>query len=225
MELNRSTLTEQVYAILRDRILSGDEAPGSRVDIGLICDELGVSQTPVVSALKRLRSDGLVEIHPRQGTYVRWLGADDIRELFEIRMMIEVWAAESATRNASSEDDLFMETTLKRMQACVDGDGYRNFKEFLSYDSTLHGRIVDLAGNGRLSEIYRSVKLNSSLLGAQIARPVQDARATASEHQAMVHAFKERNCEKLASAIRTHEENRAKHWLTIWGEEEPPGDS
>jgi DNA-binding GntR family transcriptional regulator len=215
VELDTSTLTDQAYRIVRDQILSGELEPGSRLDIAWICDELGVSQTPVKAALKRLRSEGLVEIRPRHGTFVRRLGAQDIRELFDIRMMIELWAVDPAIRNASPEDDRFLESTLEKMEYCLAGDGYREFKKFLSYDSDLHGRIVELADNGRLSGIYRSVKLNSSLLGAQVNKPVYDARATAREHRAMIQALKERDRERLALAIRTHEGKRAQYWLSV----------
>src|SRR5919199_1438099 len=87
-------LTEQTYRGLKDKILRGELKPGTQISVPTTALALGVSRTPVNDALKRLANDGLVEIVPRQGTFVTQLTARDVAEIFDMRLMIELYAAE-----------------------------------------------------------------------------------------------------------------------------------
>lgn len=92
--LDYTDLTEQTYRILKDRILRNELLPGAQISVPEVALALGVSRTPVTDALKRLASDGLVDIFPRRGTFVSQLTARDVAEIFDIRLMIELSAAE-----------------------------------------------------------------------------------------------------------------------------------
>lgn len=85
--LTRS-LAEQIAARLSERIVSGAYAPGQRVMEQAIADEFAVSRGPVREALRLLEKDGLLTILPRRGAQITQLTADEVKEIFEIRAML-----------------------------------------------------------------------------------------------------------------------------------------
>ena len=82
-------------------LLTGDIAPGSRLHDGTIAKQLGASRTPVREAILHLANEGLVEQVPQRGTFVKRLTRRDVRELWEMREMIERFAVRRAARHAS----------------------------------------------------------------------------------------------------------------------------
>ena len=82
--LIRTSLREQVYAVLRDNLDAGEMRPGQKVDIDAVADRLAVSRTPVREALLRLEVEGFVTIRPRSGIVVRTLTETDIRNLYQM---------------------------------------------------------------------------------------------------------------------------------------------
>lgn len=96
------TVEESVTDALRDAILRGDLEPGRRLSQVELADELGVSRIPLRDALRRLSAEGLVEIDGRRGARVSSLTADDVAEIYEMRLMLE---PECARRAVESLDD------------------------------------------------------------------------------------------------------------------------
>src|SRR3954451_4084362 len=94
--LNFRTKADLVYEHLRDQILSGEVAPGSRVAIRSVARELGVSESPAREGVKRLEADGLLPFENHQGAVVRRMDALDIAELFKIRTELEALALAEA---------------------------------------------------------------------------------------------------------------------------------
>jgi len=90
--LNTSGLDAQVSEQLRQWILDGTWADGTRVLEVNVAETLGVSRGPVRDALKRLAEEGLVEIVPRRGAYVRWVPQEDLQEVVRIRQSLEAVA-------------------------------------------------------------------------------------------------------------------------------------
>ena len=87
---------EETYDALKSKILAGELAPGTRIDVSLVSEELGVSRTPVNDALQALRLQGLIEIVPRKGTFVSQVTPKDVEDAFQLRMALEGKACEQA---------------------------------------------------------------------------------------------------------------------------------
>jgi DNA-binding GntR family transcriptional regulator len=93
--LQAERLTDAVYALLRQRILDGLFAPGERLNVEQLAQQLRISQTPLKGALALLASDGLVEVQPRRGTFIAQVSARQLSELLSIRRALELLAAET----------------------------------------------------------------------------------------------------------------------------------
>src|SRR3954466_15174945 len=106
------SVVDQVYAAVRARILSGELPRGSRLRQASLADELGVSRTPLREALRRLASEGLVELSPNRGATVSQLDFGDMRHAWAARLALEPGAA----RLAAERRD---EDAVRRMRDAV----------------------------------------------------------------------------------------------------------
>ena len=92
--LSQRQISGDVYNALREKILSCDLAPGQRLAVDTIAQQLGVSRTPVKEALGRLSAEGLIEILARRGTFVSPVNPETIRDSFQVREALELKACE-----------------------------------------------------------------------------------------------------------------------------------
>ncbi len=98
------TMSSQLTKRIRERILTGEYAPGKQLLQDVIAAEFGVSKIPVREALVHLRSEGLVDIYAHRGFQVRPVSAREMQEVFRLRLDIEPEAVATGARIASAED-------------------------------------------------------------------------------------------------------------------------
>ena len=89
MRLVQNSLHDEVAATLRDRIFSGELAPGSFLDEVGLCESLAISRTPLREALKVLTAEGLVRHEPRRGCFVSEVTEKDLDEIFPVTALLE----------------------------------------------------------------------------------------------------------------------------------------
>jgi DNA-binding GntR family transcriptional regulator len=99
--LEIASVVDQVYGVIRERILAGDLPRGARVHQEDVAADLGVSRTPVREALRRLAAEGLIEMRTNRGARVTDLAPDDMDQPYEARLLVEPGAA----RLAAQRDD------------------------------------------------------------------------------------------------------------------------
>ena len=119
-------LRQQVLDQLRRSIIEGELAPGARLIERDLCARLGVSRTVVREVLRQLESEGLVGMIPNRGPVVRALGADEARELYAIRAVLEGLAARIFVEQASAEQvEKLLGTVAQIESAYASGDARR----------------------------------------------------------------------------------------------------
>jgi DNA-binding GntR family transcriptional regulator len=89
-------LTEQAYQSVKQQLLNGSFPEGSKLTEEYLSSALGISKSPVREALMRLESEGLINIEARRGAYVRKFTAKEVRELYDVRALLEVHAVSTA---------------------------------------------------------------------------------------------------------------------------------
>src|SRR5512132_4234499 len=103
--LRRGTTTPDVIAeTLREEILRGDVAPGQALRQEELADRFGVSRLPVRDALLRLEAQGLVHVYPNRGAFVISLSAEDVTEIFDLRILLEGDLIERAVPRLTADD-------------------------------------------------------------------------------------------------------------------------
>jgi DNA-binding GntR family transcriptional regulator len=208
--LNYIDLTEQTYRVLKDKILRGELQSGTQISVPSTAVALGVSRTPVNDALKRLANDGLVEIVPRQGTFVTELTARDVAEIFDMRLMIELHAAEAIFQMGMVDRALeAVQAHMISMEQAVVGNDFQDHVAFSTHDQEFHTALITLTGNNRLIRTY--IQLHSNTHGARVHYLANgDAQETQAEHHAIVAAFENNDLAAAKQALHTHI-TRVKH--------------
>lgn len=214
--LDHTALTERTYAVLKDRILTRRMEPGTRVSVPEIAAALGVSRTPVTDALKRLATEGLVEIIPRRGTFVTGLSADDVCELFDIRLLIESHAIDAIIGGGRAADyvQAVSEAMARMRQAMVDGD-YGDYETFVAGDRELHMTMVEMTHNQRLLEIYTDLNVHIQVARAHYLDSVENAQQAYQEHESILAGFRAGSGEQVKAALRSHISNVKNRMLDL----------
>jgi DNA-binding GntR family transcriptional regulator len=192
------SITEQVYLALRALVLNGGHRPGARLSEVGLAQRLEVSRGPVREALERLAQEGLVVRVPRRGTFVRTYGRAEVRELMELRRILESSAARLAVRRAGKADLLAMEELLTAADAAIaQGRGYPADKDF-------HHGITRLAGNRELERFAGRVYDQLRLARALAARRPGRSREAWREHAAILRALLARDEAAVQTALDRH---------------------
>ncbi|AMU04740.1 GntR family transcriptional regulator (plasmid) [Burkholderia cenocepacia] len=125
----RPTTVELVTTAIRQRILSGDFAPGEVLRQEALADELGVSRVPIREAITRLTAEGLLTSVPHKGAYVAELSIDEVRETFDIRLRLEPWIFAEAIPKITDAEIAKAERLVKEMDKADSGEwGHLNWR-------------------------------------------------------------------------------------------------
>ena len=145
---------ERVTADLRQEIIAGSLRPGDRLVERELAERFGVSRVPVREAIRALVAEGFVLFETPRRTVVRRLTPTDVKELFELREALEVYAAGLAASRATREDLAEVQELVDRAAAATEaGDA----EVITDVNSRLHDRIMAMAGNSLLTEALEPV--------------------------------------------------------------------
>jgi GntR family transcriptional regulator, rspAB operon transcriptional repressor len=190
-------LNERVYDELRTRILTRQEPSGAKLSLHALADELGVSRSPVHHALTRLVSEGLLSVRPRRGYYVTPVTARAVAEGYDVRLALELLAAEHTVGRLA-------DNSLDRFARLLDAtDAAMSHEEWDSANAAFHEFQIDLAGNALLSRFYRELSVN---LMMQVIRGghVEGHSNLVTEHRRIVETFTAGDLPRVERAIREH---------------------
>ena len=192
----------QVYDILKNRIVQNELKPQEYLNEQVLCEDMGISKTPVREALQHLERNRLVVIVPNKGCFVSNISLDLIREVFEIREIYECAAARIA---ASLPDRRQFEAILKNHESfrVVDDEGVR--KSLLS-GYQIHEEIVKAAGNSFLTEYYGTIldhilRIRINFIANFTSQRLHE---TCEEHKAILRTIIEGKADEAEKAMREH---------------------
>jgi DNA-binding GntR family transcriptional regulator len=150
------TSSSRVRDELQKQILAGAIKPGERQREEAVAQRLGTSRTPVREALLALAAGGLVELEPHRGAVVREFDPTDLIKLYELRVIIEPYAAALAAKRIDEESIRRLET-LCAMQIGLVGSEPSVIDEHIRLNEEFHRIILDAADSPRLTEAMRGV--------------------------------------------------------------------
>jgi len=147
-------LADSVYESIRSSIMDKTLAPGARVTESGIAKRLGVSKTPVREALLRLRRIGVIQPDGVRGGHVVRPSRSAIREAYEVREALEVFAVRSVAERVSDSDLELICDDAERSLRCAQRGDVAGFHE---WDFAFHQAIAEAAANPRLKELIEDV--------------------------------------------------------------------
>ncbi len=193
---------DNVYERLRDLILSNVFRAGQKLVDRELAEQLGVSRTPVREALGRLAMTGLVEKRVRRGYYVSDFSADQVKDLYEFRKMLEIHAVKLAAQNAQPSHLEEFDRILDKLKMLTSEPGDHAKADKL--DMEIHELIARASGNASLHLAMQSV-LDKVMCFFWVENTDRDSLAVSHrEHQALLQLIREKDAEGATELIRMH---------------------
>lgn len=196
------TLQAQVYEYLREKILFGGIAPGQRLIEERLCEETGVSRSPIREAMRRLEKDGLVVVMAQGGVTVYQPTIEDFTSLFECRLSLEPTAARYATERRT-------ETELASLQELMDSmstlDYQNESRRTHELNFAFHQRIAEASKNPYMSKIMNELKVlisfyRNAILQMHPRRP----QTVLEEHAAILDAIRRQDGPGAQASMAEH---------------------
>jgi DNA-binding GntR family transcriptional regulator len=218
--LTKSTLAEQVYEVLKARILDGALEPGARLNIDALSKDLTVSSSPIREALARLEMEKLIVSELYSGYSVSPSPSPEyLNQILDFRILLE---GECARIGASRSEPKVIDALTKVFTAMSKthrlGTRYLQYRKFVQADSQFHLIIVNSAENEVFAEIYsklhamagtHAIQLQSRLYLSRHHHPTSSDDVL-TEHRAIIEAFEKGDGRGAEQALRNHLENGRK---------------
>ncbi|MFE4582617.1 GntR family transcriptional regulator [Streptomyces chartreusis] len=190
-------IRERVLATLRQDIIAGRLLPGDRLVERELADRFGVSRVPVREAIRALVAEGFVHFETPRRTVVRRLSPADVKELFELREALEVYAAGLAASRATPEDLADLRELLRAAASATEaGDA----EKITDVNTRFHDRILAMAGNSLLTSVMEPVDGRLRWL----TRQNEEWPQLLTEHQDLYEAIASGDPDRARSHTLTH---------------------
>ncbi|MGE0768974.1 MAG: GntR family transcriptional regulator [Hyphomicrobiaceae bacterium] len=193
-----ASLTDEAYAVLEERIVTLEMAPGSNVSEQAICQEIGLGRTPVREALQRLAREGLVVVLPRKG--VRVTGTDPARQLLvlEVRRELERLLSRTAAQRASHEQRTQLREIALGMESAAETNDDR---AFMRLDRAMNLLVMQAAHNDYAAGAMRLINGQSRRFWYQHYRTAADLPLCARLHASQARAIASGDGSSAAAAL------------------------
>jgi DNA-binding GntR family transcriptional regulator len=199
-----SLAAERAYKTVRDGILQGSYAAGSRLTEQDLARAAGVSRTPVREALRRLHAEGLVHFEPNHGAVVAQFALADAEEIFELRALLEPVSARRAAERSTDAEIAELKSLATRQIA----ESARRRGDYLLRIGELNGQFHRLvqaaAGSGRLTKALAGVIEAPLILRTFGQYTAAELLRSADQHLELTQAFEARDPQWAESIMRSH---------------------
>ncbi len=204
----RIPLSEKAYRQIKERIVTVALRPGAMVDEGSLADELSIGRTPIHEAVMRLYAEELLEAVPGRGFFVRSIGIDDVRMLFEAMMVFEGAAVVLAAHRIDSfQLERLSQVNLQLKAAMEKADSLA-----VTYlNSSLHCIIHEATQNSFLASSLNHIQNHAQRLAYLCFSNQAGANELADhyklvdkDHDELIELLKERNEAELVGVVTRH---------------------
>lgn len=200
----RRTLHDEIVSRVRDMIIEGHLAPGTRIHEGQLGQALGVSRTPLREALKFLASEGLIDLVPSRGAVVRRFTAGDVRDMLEVLAALEALAGRLACIHATDGEIAAVRTLHDAMLRCY---AARDRLEYFKLNQRIHSAFPQMARNGVLIETHDNIQARLKRIRFLGNETEDKWECSIAEHEEMIRALEARDGEALAEVLARHMHN------------------
>ena len=195
------TLRERIYEEIVRLIVSGELPSGVAIDEKALTESLQVSRTPFREAIGTLAKEGLIEIKPYRGFFVRSFSRKQIADLYELRKTLECFAVELAVPNLSDRDIARFESILDEAVTALQR---RDITTYSARDRDFHELIAERSDNAALIETLARLALQIQICRVIANESREFAERAAQERDDILQAFRARDIARASSLMRAH---------------------
>jgi DNA-binding GntR family transcriptional regulator len=196
-----SRTSASIAKLIRREILAGTLKPDQPLLEREIASELEVSRTPVREALFVLQGEGLVELVPRRYARVRRITDINIKQIYSLRRLLEIYAAENAALYAEQDDITDIETTLLRQKNLPKGC---SALEQAEADLAFHYAVAAASNSPLLQTVTRQVLALTATLRSRVKYDAQHSRRMLGQHKKILGAIRKRDAALAAELMGEH---------------------
>jgi len=197
-------LENQVYKIIKDKIIWHKIKMKERIIDKKLAEELGVSRSMVRQILTTLVKEELLIMIPRNGFYVKEITRKEIEEIYNIRKILEAYATELAVLKITSVDIAALEEVFKKAKGDLEKD---EVQSFIETDIELHKLMVDNCGNEYLKKMINEKNGKYAFYRIADLNKIERAKESYFEHYEIFKAVKEKNKKLCVKLMAEHIEN------------------
>jgi len=201
------SLKEQAYDKLKTLIITGALEPGALHNEKRLAEALGVSRTPVREALLELSREGMVAFVPGKGVEICKLTEQQVREVFEIRRIIEGYIIKKIATRLTDADVAEIDKNICNQEKML---SIPDRPAFIEYDKQFHLYLASKIGNKQIESILDNLRDQMHLMGIRAIEDDSRMKKVIDEHRAIFSGLKEKNPQKAFDALINHLENTEK---------------
>jgi phosphonate utilization transcriptional regulator len=199
--LQTSSLTTVVQQEIERAILAGEYEPGSKLIEATLAEKMGVSRGPVREAFRMLEEAGLLRNEKNRGVFVRAIPLEEALEIFDLRAAMDELVGRLLAQKITPAQLKEIRELVDQMEKAVKADDAHNYHVL---NLRFHDRLVEMAGNSKVTAIYRKLIKELSLfrrinLAENTVLPV-----SAGEHRQIVKAIASGDAEAAGKAMYQH---------------------
>ncbi len=198
-------LRDVVFNALRKAIITGEFTPGERLMEISLAKRLGVSRTPVREAIRKLELEGLVIMIPRKGAQVARITEKSLRDVIEVRSVLEEFAAGLACERINDEDKNEMRHIHRQFIKAVESN---DIMKMVDSDERFHDAIFRAAKNDRLLSIIANLREQFFRYRMEYIRDIMDYSILIKEHELLMEAIFLNDKETARKIMKTHISNQ-----------------
>jgi DNA-binding GntR family transcriptional regulator len=200
--LPRSSTVDRVAERLRDLLLSGDLAPGTSLQEIPLANALGVSRNTLREAVRTLVAEGLLSRAPHKGIVVPSLTPDDVRELFEIRELLEL----AALQRACAQPNKILPALQEKVEGLRRAIAARKERDVIEMDLGFHQALLNVFDSPRLQHFHAVLISELRLALAFLDRKTRAGSVgqILTQHQQILHAVKLGDVERSTRLLMKH---------------------
>ncbi|MCC7483068.1 MAG: GntR family transcriptional regulator [Hyphomicrobiales bacterium] len=209
-QLRQTNLRDQALAVLKNRLVSGDLAPGQIYSATALATELGVSNSPVREAMLTLVNQGLMETVRNRGFRVIPLSDREQENVYDLRVMLEIpsMARLAAVQEVKDRKDWFSSIATEIVVAARQGD----IVAYLEADRRFHIGLIEVLGNGQLVGIVNNLRDQTRLFALKALSEQGVLVKSAEEHQPILDAIVEGDRKKTIALMTAHLQHVRGDW-------------
>ncbi|WP_240453838.1 GntR family transcriptional regulator [Chachezhania antarctica] len=200
--LDPEGLVSRVVGVLSKAIVTRQLPPGSRVSESVIARDMGISRAPVREAARLLEASGLVEYRTNRGFFVRQVTADELDNLYELRMVIEVAAARRLIRQGAEDTVRRLEAQIAELHRVADMDA--DALTQVEADMEFHRLLCEGSGNPKFQAVFNQIAIETEFSIMVVGHIYDDAHRMADTHQPILDAIRHGNEAEAEGALRFH---------------------
>jgi DNA-binding GntR family transcriptional regulator len=196
--LDKGEATKSAYYAIRELIINREILPGEKINQISMANRLKISRTPIINALHRLESEGLVDKQQNLGFTAHRLSIQELQDLFELREALDIVVINDLVRNISDSE---VDQLQKLFEGFLNTKGKIDEEEYRRTDMKFHSMLFKYCKNQMVQKVNENMQILARAYTAGLIRPHEE---TFKEHLGIIKALREKDSIQAEKEIRRH---------------------